>query len=250
MDQLEAMRAAGQINQAAIKMALEQAAPGMTKAELDSMIGAFIEKMGGRPAFKGYQGFPGNACLSIDEEVVHGTPSDREIQEGSILTVDCGVEVDGWCVDAARTAIIGQPRNESEEKLVQSTDELLQYFVEKEIRAGLTMFNLANRMQTVAQLEGLRVFPQFTGHGIGRSIHEDPTIFHTLEGHTKLSRRLIQTWKFEAGMTVCVEPITTLGSPITIAQEDGWTVISQDGQPSAHFEHTLLITENGCEVLS
>lgn len=239
MNKLEAMREAGEINRLAIDFGLTIAQPGMTKRELDEHIGQFIIDMGGEPAFLGYNGFPGNCCICIDEEIVHGTPTDRVIEDGSILTVDCGVRIEGWNVDAASTKIIGTPRSEADVSLLAGTKEALDAAVAI-IRADLDLYDLADRIYSVSRLSGLSPIPAFTGHGIGALVHEEPAI-HNIpkQKGTKLA----------SGQTIAVEPICTRGGLNFVILPDGWTCVSSDGSMSAQFEHTLLVTDEGCEVI-
>lgn len=239
MNKLDAMREAGEINRLAINFALTVAQPGMTKAELDQAVGDLIRDMGGEPAFLGYHGFPGNCCICIDEEIVHGTPSNRKIEDGSILTIDCGVRIDGWNVDAASTKIIGTPRSELDVSLLAGTKEALDAGIAI-IKAELDLFDLANCIHSVARTNGISPYPQFTGHGIGRVVHEEPAIHNIPKQRgTKLA----------PGQTIAVEPICTRGGLGFNVMEDGWTCVSSDRSLSAHFEHTLLVTEEGCEVI-
>lgn len=239
MKKLEAMRLAGEINRLAIEFGLAAAQPGMTKSELNELVGEFIRERGGEPAFLNYHGFPGNCCICLDEEAVHGTPSDRRIEDGSILTIDCGVRIGGWNVDAASTKIIGTPRCAADITLVQYTKESLDAAVAI-IRADLDLFDLADRIYSVARSGNIAPYPQFTGHGIGRTVHEDPAI-HNIprQRGTRLT----------SGQTIAVEPICTRGGLNYKMLPDGWTCVSYDGTMSAHFEHTLFVTEEGCEVL-
>lgn len=246
MSKLDAMREAGSINRRAIDFGLREAKPGMTKAVLDRAIGEYIRGLGAEPAFLGYHGFPSNCCLSLNEELVHGTASDRVINDGDILTVDCGVRVGEYCVDAAGTTIVGNALNEDDVRLVKHSKELIDRLIDH-VQPGLNLFDFAMQCDRLLAHYGLKVFSQFCGHGIGKSVHEPPQINHTLvdADHTFLT-----SFTLRKGMTICVEPITTFGGTgFRVLDEDGWTCVSVDGSRSAHFEHCILVVQDGCEIL-
>ena len=238
MKKIDAMLKAGKINQQAIQFGFDIAVPGMSKLELDQKIGEFIFQSGGEPAFLEYMGFPGNCCICIDEEIVHGLPTDRKIEDGCILTIDCGVRVDGWNVDAAITKIIGIPRNKEDLILVETTKKALSNALEV-INNETYINSISDIIYTTAINKNLSVYPDFAGHGIGRNIHEEPSIYNVPQ---KTNEKLI------VGQTVAIEPLFTIQDTKWSLAKDGWTCISNNN--SAHFEHTIIVTENGYKIIS
>lgn len=239
-DEIEMMRRAGRIVAAALDLAEREIKPGMTTAELDQMIEAFIRSQDAVPAFKNYHGFPASACISIDDEVVHGIPGGREIREGEIVSVDIGSIVDGWYGDSARTIAVGDISKEKSE-LLHWTRESLAAGIDK-ARKGNKLGQISNAVQQVAEEHGYGVVRQLVGHGIGRQMHEEPQVpnFGSANSGPVL----------EVGTVIAIEPMINMGTYDVKTMPDGWTVVTADGLPSAHFEHTVAITENGPDILS
>jgi methionyl aminopeptidase len=234
------MHRAGQVVAQTLQMVGENIKPGMTTAELDRLIEEFIRSQGAIPAFKGYQGFPASSCISIDDEVVHGIPGKRVIKEGEIVSVDIGSIVEGYYGDSARTYAIGE---------ISQDKVRLMEITKKSLRAGIDKAKKGNRLgaisaavQRVAESEGYGVVRELVGHGIGRSMHEEPQVpnFGSEDGGPVL----------EAGMVLAIEPMINMGTHRVKTLPDGWTVVTADGQPSAHFEHTVAIGNDGTVILT
>jgi len=215
-------------------------APGVTTGELDREAAALIAAMGGRSAFLGYRGYPGTICLSIDAEVVHGVPGDRRIEFGQIVSIDVGVIYGGFVGDTSTTVMVGVTDPEVI-RLVHTTQKALAEGIGK-ARAGNRLSDISNAIETTATAAGFSVVKNFVGHGIGRKMHEDPQIPNF--GPPGRGPKL------KVGMTLAIEPMINLGVGGTEVMSDGWTVLTEDRKPSAHFEHTIAIGERGPEVLT
>ncbi len=239
-EEIEIMRRAGNVVAKALDMVGENIHAGMTTAELDTIIEDFLRSHGAVPAFKGYHGFPASACISIDEEVVHGIPGKRVIKEGEIVSVDLGSIVDGFYGDSARTFAIGEI-DESRRELMEWTKKSLQAGIDK-ARKGNKLGAISSAVQQVAESRGYGVVRDLVGHGIGRNLHEEPQVpnFGSPDDGPVLA----------TGMVIAIEPMITMGTYRVKTLPDGWTVVTADGQPSAHFEHTVAITDNGPDVLT
>ena len=214
--------------------------PGMTTRDLDAEAERRLKKLGGRPAFKGYRGFPATLCASVNEEVVHGIPGARKLCEGDIIGLDYGTLVDGFFADGAITVPVGRIAPEAE-RLMRVTEEALQRGIDA-ARAGERLSNISAAVQQHAERAGFSVVRQFVGHGIGRHIHEDPPIPNF--GEPDRGPRL------KAGMVLAIEPMVNAGGPDVNILDDGWTVVTTDRKWSAHFEHTVAVTEQGPQVLT
>jgi len=214
--------------------------PGMTTKELDTRAEEFIVKHGGRPAFKGYHGFPATICASINEEVVHGIPGKRRLKEGDIVGIDLGVIFDGFYGDAAKTFAVGKIDRQAQ-RLLEVTEASLYKGIEQAI-PGNRLYDISHAVQVHAEGAGFSVVRDFVGHGIGRELHEEPQVPNYGPPH--------QGPKLEAGMTIAIEPMINEGTWQVKVLKDGWTVVTADGRRSAHFEHTIAITENGPEILT
>lgn len=235
------MRDAGAIVRDTLLMIEEFIKPGVTTKELDEKIESYIRKAGAIPSFKGYNGFPASSCISIDEVVVHGIPSERELKDGEIVSVDVGAIFKGYNGDAARTFEVG---NVSEEKraLIEVTK---QSFFEgiKQAREGRRLGDISHAIQEYCESRGYGVVREMAGHGIGKRMHEDPII----PNYGPAGSGII----LKAGYTLAIEPMITLGNPgISINRYDGWTCSTRDGKPSAHYENTILITGDEPEILT
>ena len=219
--------------------------PGVTTGELDRIAEDEIERLGAVPSFKGYMGaattpFPATICVSLNEEVVHGIPSDRVLQDGDIVSVDIGAIVDGFHGDSAFTFGVGSVSDEAQ-RLIDSTREALAYGIDQ-AKAGNRVGDVSHAVERYARSRGYSVVRQYVGHGIGRSLHEEPQIpNYGSAGRGPLLRR---------GMTIAIEPMLNLGTWETAQLDDGWTVVTADGKLSAHFEDTIAITEDGARVLT
>jgi methionyl aminopeptidase len=238
------MRRAGGIVAEVLQRLQEEVRPGVTTLELDRIAEELTRKRGAVPAFKGYRVadrvFPASLCVSINEEVVHGIPSARELHEGDIVGLDFGVVVDGYYGDAAVTVPVGAI-TEQAQHLVEATRESLWQGIGT-IRAGRRLGDLSHAIQSYAEGAGLSVVREFVGHGIGRRLHEEPQVPNFGEpGRGRLLRE---------GMVLAIEPMLNLGEPGVLVKDDGWTAVTRDGSLSAHFEHSVAITADGPMVLT
>ncbi len=214
---------------------------GLSTKNIEKFIENLIIKLGGKPAFKGYRGYPASACVSINEQVVHGIPSDKVIiNEGDIVSIDVGVIIDGFYGDAAYTYGIGKISEEAK-KLLKTTEEALYKGIEQ-AREGNRVGDISSAIQNYVELNGFSVVRAFVGHGIGRSLHEDPQIPNF--GKEKTGPKL------RAGMTIAIEPMVNAGTHEVTILSDGWTAVTKDGSLSAHFEHTVAITDDKPEILT
>ena len=214
--------------------------PGVTTRELDEIAEDYIRLKGARPAFKGYRGFPASVCTSINEEVVHGIPGQRRLKEGDIIGLDVGVNYLGYFGDAAITLPVGEVDAEAK-RLVEVTEKALYIGIEK-AKVGNRLFDISYAIQRWVESHGFSVVRDFVGHGIGRELHEDPQVPNFGMPH--------QGPRLEKGMVFSLEPMVNEGAYEVKVLSDGWTVVTADGKRSAHFEHTIAITEDGAEILS
>jgi len=249
-EQIDKMRQAGRIVRQVLDRLGELVAPGVTTEDLDVEAERLCCAQGATCLFKDVPGrgsagpFPASICCSLNDEVVHGIPSPkRTIREGDIVTVDFGAELGGWCGDAAETYVVGDVPSDVG-RLVDVTRNALAMAVEM-VRPGLTWSAVASAMQTYVEGEGFAIVREFVGHGIGREMHEDPKVpnFPSAE----LRARDID---LRAGLVLAVEPMVNLGGADVRMGSDGWTVVTRDGKPSAHFEHMLAVTDDGVDVLT
>ena len=214
--------------------------PGADLLKLDSMAEDFIRSKGARPAFKGYMGFPATLCISIDEEVVHGIPKKRTLQEGQIVGIDCGAEKKGYYGDSARTFAVGNISSDKK-KLMKITRESLMKGIE-EAKPGNYVSDIGHTIQTFVEAEGYSVVRELVGHGIGTDLHEEPQVPNY--GMPKQGPQL------QEGMCLAIEPMINLGTKDVFTDTDGWTIKTKDGKSSAHFEHTIAILANGPKILT
>ncbi|MDK2785171.1 MAG: methionyl aminopeptidase [Bacillota bacterium] len=238
--EIDIMRAAGRLTALTIAELKRAIRPGVTTAELDALAEDFITRHGGIPAFKGYQGFPGSICASINEEVVHGIPGLRQVKSGDIISIDIGAIVDGYVGDAAFTAPVGEVSEEALE-LLRVTEEAL-YRGIAEARPGRRLSDISHAIQAHAEKAGFSVVRDYVGHGIGTKMHEDPPVPNY--GPPGRGPRL------QVGMVLAIEPMVNRGTYEVRVLPNGWTVVTADGSLSAHFEHTVAITEAGPEILT
>jgi methionyl aminopeptidase len=214
--------------------------PGITTKELDSIAEDFIVSAGARPAFKGYNGFPATICASINEEVVHGIPGLRKLESGDIISIDIGTVINGFFGDSAVTLPVGEVTSEAQ-RLLEVTEQSLQEGIKKAV-VDNRLFDISHEVQAYVESNGLSVVRDYVGHGIGRNMHEDPQIPNF--GKPGRGPRL------QAGMTLAIEPMVNLGTYEVVTKQDNWTVVTRDGKLSAHFEHTIAITDKGPEILT
>ncbi|MBN1893800.1 type I methionyl aminopeptidase [bacterium] len=213
---------------------------GIATREIDAMADEIIRSGGGRPAFKGYMGYPASVCISIDEEVVHGIPGDAVIKEGALVSLDIGVEMDGFYSDAAKTYGIGNMTDEKT-RLMIATKEAL-YKGLSQCRSGKRLSDISHAIQSHAEGAHFSVVRSLVGHGVGRKLHEPPQIPNFGSPH--------QGPKLSEGMVFAIEPMVNMGTYEVEIQEDGWTVKTRDRLPSAHFEHTVIVRKGGPEILT
>jgi methionyl aminopeptidase len=238
--EIDKMRAAGQLVGSVLRELRDMVEPGMTTLEVDQAAEKMIRDAGAYPTFKGYNGFPYSICASVNEQVVHGFPSAYKLQEGDIFSIDVGVTLDGFVGDTATTVPVGQVAD-NRVRLMRITEECLQLAI-AQCRAGNHLGDIGFAVQSHAEAHGYTIVRDYVGHGIGRRMHEDPQI----PNYGKPGKGP----KIRAGYVFALEPMVNMGSEHTKTLKDGWTVVTVDGQPSAHFEHTVAITEEGPEVLT
>jgi methionyl aminopeptidase len=238
--EIEKMRRSNLIVAEILEALKSEVRPGVTTRELDEKATALLAKTKGRPAFKGYNGYPAALCTSVNEEVVHGIPSDRVLREGDIVSLDFGVIFEDYFGDAAITLPVGRISSEAAE-LLRVAEEALKRAIEK-ARAGNRLQDISAAVQTEVENHGFSVVRDFVGHGIGRHLHEKPQIpnFGTAGRGVRL----------QAGMTLAIEPMINAGGYEVEILEDGWTAVTKDRSLSAHFEHSVAVTENGPYILS
>ncbi|HEX4437298.1 MAG TPA: type I methionyl aminopeptidase [Solirubrobacteraceae bacterium] len=234
------MAAAGTILAATLDLMQSNVRPGISTAELDAIAERFIRSQGAEPTFKGYRGFPGSICASPDAMIVHGIPGPERLKRGGIISIDVGVTLDGWVADAARTFPV-EEIDDRTRNLLEATEESLHVGV-AQCRPGNRMGDLSNAIQQVAEDAGLSVVRSLVGHGVGRSMHEDPQV----PNYGKAGKGPL----LEEGMVLAIEPMTTAGKPGVRVGGDGWAIYSQDGTPAAHFEFTVAITADGPQILT
>ena len=239
-EELALMREAGRIVAEILLALRKNVAPGATTLELDRLAETQCRKYKVKPAFKGYGGFPHTICSSPNEKVVHGFADDRPLQEGDILSIDFGVVYRGFYGDAALTLPVGKIDSEKE-RLLQITERSLELAIRAAAPGG-RLSDISHAVQSYVEREGFSVVREFVGHGIGRQLHESPQIPNFGPPG--------QGPKLKPGMTLAIEPMINAGGPGVRILEDGWTAVTLDGKPSAHFEHTVAITENGPEILT
>jgi methionyl aminopeptidase len=241
-EEVDKMRAAGRIVAATIDAVLGAVRPGVSTADLDAVAEAFIKDREAIPSFKGYRGFPASICASLNDEVVHGIPSPKRIlKDGDVLSLDFGAIWEGYHADSAITVFVGEPPSAEAEKLVLVTEEALEAGI-SQIRPGGRLSDISHAVQQVVEGAGFSVVREYVGHGIGRSLHEDPQIPNY--GPPGRGPEL------RPGLVLAVEPMVTMGDWRTRVLADDWTVVTADGSLSAHFEHTIAVTEGGREVLT
>ena len=238
--EIDLMRKSGLIVAEAIDRLSRLVEPGTTTLELDRFAEDYILRRGGKPAFKGYRGYPYTLCASINDQVVHALPSERGLREGDIVSLDLGAIVDGYYGDAAVTVPVGQVSEEAA-RLMAVTKESLRLAIEA-ARAGNRLSDVSHAVQAAVEAQGFSVVRLFVGHGIGRALHEEPQI----PNFGPPGRGPV----LKPGLVLAIEPMVTAGSPDVMILDDRWTAVTRDGSLSAHFEHTVAVTEDGVDVLT
>ena len=237
---IKKMREAGRLSALALKVGGEAVRPGVTTAEIDKAIYDFIMSQGATPSFLNLYGFPASACISVNDELIHGIPGNRVIKEGDIVSIDVGACLDGYHGDNAATFVAGEASEEAQ-KLLDVTKQSLYKGIEMAV-IGNRVGDISNAVQTYCEERGYSVVREFVGHGIGRSVHEDPEVPNFgAAGH---GPRLVN------GMCIAIEPMINAGTRFVSTDSNGWTVRTKDGKLSAHFEHTIAITDNGPIILT
>lgn len=248
--EIELMRAAGRLVHAVLDELERRVRPGGTTAELDEVASRMIREAGGTALFLGVRNpqarfpFPASICSSLNEEVVHGIPDGRPLREGDILKVDCGVRLRGYCGDSARTIAVGRLRSEAR-RLLEVTREALEIGL-RAVRPYVRWSRVARQMQQYVESRGFGVVREFVGHGIGRDMHEEPKVPNYVGRGAKGS-----DFQLVPGMTLAIEPMVTVGRPeVEFRDRDRWTVVTRDRSLTAHFEHTIAVTQEGVDILT
>ncbi|MCB0220528.1 MAG: type I methionyl aminopeptidase [Chrysiogenetes bacterium] len=239
-DEVEKIRRAGRIVAEILARLTEAAKPGMTTLDLDELAEKWTLEAGAVPAFKGYHGFPGTLCTSVNEEVVHGIPNDRPLKDGDIISVDFGVKLDGFFADSATTVPVGEVSAEVQ-KLMDATQKSLALGIEQ-ARPENRLEDIGFAVQSYCEGLGYGVVREYVGHGIGRELHEPPQV----PNFGRKGKGL----RIRPGMVLCLEPMINLGTAEVETLDDGWTVVTKDRKPSAHFEHAIAILEDRTEILT
>ncbi|QQE74700.1 type I methionyl aminopeptidase [Brevibacillus composti] len=238
--ELEVMREAGRIVALTHQELAKAIKPGVTTKQLDEFAETFIRSMGAIPSFKGYGGFPGSICTSVNEELVHGIPGKRALQEGDIISIDIGAQFEGFHGDSAWTYPVGQI-TEEDQRLLRVTEESLYKGLEKAM-PGARLSDISHAIQVHAEAAGFTLVREYVGHGIGQNLHEDPQVPNY--GPPDRGPRL------KPGMVLAIEPMVNAGERYVRTLEDNWTVVTVDRKRCAHFEHTIAITEDGYEIFT
>ncbi len=240
-DQIKKMSVAGRITGEALALAGEMVREGITTKQLDEKIRQHIEKCGARPSFLGYGGFPASACISVNNEVIHGIPGGRVLKEGDIVKIDVGAYYDGFHGDSANTFAVGNVSDEAK-RLMEVTKESFFRGIEAAGKEGARLGDIGYAIQSYVEANGFSVVKKYVGHGVGHDLHEDPNVpnFGTAGRGVRITR----------GMVFAVEPMVNVGSHEVLERPDKWTVVTKDGSLSAHYEHTVAITGDGVLLLT
>ena len=238
--EIEKMRKSGQILASVLSEVEANLKPGITTEAINAIAAKKLKKLGGSPAFLGYYDYPAVICISVNDEVVHGIPGKKIIKNGDVVSFDFGVNYEGMITDAARTILVGAP-NKAKSALIASTAASLDAGI-KQVRAGARIGDISAAIQSVLDDHGYGIVRDLVGHGVGHQLHEDPNI----PNYGKENSGPV----IEAGMTIAIEPMATLGSYKVYTADDGWTVLTRDGSTAAHFEDTILVLEDGFEILT
>ena len=237
---VEAMRVSGAVPAEVLNLVGSWIRPGVTTKEIDAYAANLIKERGAKSAFLGYRKYPGHVCISVNDQVVHGLPNDRRVNFGDIISLDVGVIYRGYIGDTAKTVAVGGC-DLLAQKLMDVTERAL-YEGIAQAHAGNRVVDISRAIQKYVESNGFSVVREFVGHGVGRSMHEEPQVPNFVDGKSSP--------KLRAGMTIAIEPMVNAGKPAVEILNDGWTVVTRDGLPSAHFEHTVLITEKEPEILT
>ena len=241
--EIDKMRRSAKIVATVLKEIESITKPGMTTADLDEYAEKRLREMGATPSFKGYYGFPASICASVNNEVVHGIPNPKKVlRRGDVLKVDTGAYCDGFHGDSCITIAVGNKTSKQTAKLIKVAEEALYKGIEQ-VKAGNQLMDIAGAVEDYVKGNGLSVVEQYTGHGVGKNLHEAPSVFNT---RTKWMPNV----RLKPGMTLAIEPIINAGSKHTRVLKDRWTVVTVDNNLSAQFEHTVLVTQDGYEILS
>lgn len=241
-EEIDRIRRAGRITAAAVEELMEAVKPGMSTAGLDDVAEKRIRGAGAIPSFKGYRGFPATICTSLNNEVVHGIPSKKRLLvEGDLLSLDVGAVWEGYHGDSAVTVFVGSPPSDVAEKLVRVTEDSLEAGI-AQLKIGGRLSDVGHAVQQVAEGAGFSVVRDYAGHGVGRALHEDPQI----SNYGEPGRGPV----IKPGLVVAIEPMVNVGTWRTRVLADRWTVVTADGELSAHFEHTIAITDDGPEIVT
>jgi methionyl aminopeptidase len=238
--ELETMARAGEIVADTLSLLAEHVVPGTTTAELDRIAEEYIRSRGGYPTFKGYKGYPASICASPNAMVVHGIPGPYELKPGDVLAVDVGVTLDGYVADSAWTYPVGNI-SDTASRLLEACEEALYAGIE-EARIGNAIGDISAAVQRVVEAAGFAVVRSLVGHGVGRSMHEEPQIPNFVQAH--------RGPELKTGMTLAIEPMITAGDPEVFVHDDDWSISTVDGSLAAHFEHTVAVTEQGPWILT
>ena len=239
-EELDLMRRAGKILADTLKLIEQNIYVGQTSAQLNQLAYDYITSCGAKPSFLGYEGFPYTICASVNEEVVHGFATDIPLKDGDIISIDCGVNFKGYHADAARTFPVGIVDG----KVLKLIEDTKQSFFEgiKDIRAGCKLGNISHKIQVYLEQRGYGVVRELVGHGIGTNLHEDPMV----PNYGSYNSGVV----LKNNMTLAIEPMSTLGKRNVVLAHNGWTVFTEDGLPSAHYENTVIITDDGVEIIT
>ena len=238
--QIEKMRKAGELLHSVLDALRAEIRPGITTLHLDRMAERLIRAAGAIPSFKGYQGFPFSICASVDDQVVHGFSNERPLKQGQLLSIDCGVILNGWQSDSAFSVLVGSGSRENQ-KLVDVTEECF-WLGAAQARAGNRLGDISHAVQAHAEAHGYGVIRDLCGHGIGQEMHEDPNV----PNFGPAGRGV----KLQAGMVLAIEPMISMGTWKVYLEDDDWTVVTRDHSVCSHYEHTVLITDGEPEILS
>jgi methionyl aminopeptidase len=238
--EVEGIRAAGRVVAGTLEAAGKAVSPGKTLRQLEQVCDEYIRSQGGYPTFLGYRGFPAAVCIGVNEEVVHGIPSHRKLVEGDIVKVDVGVTKDGLIADGAKTFPVGNVKPEVL-ALVAATEQSF-WLGAAQARAGNRVSDIGHAVQTFVESQGYSVVRELCGHGVGTNLHEDPSVPNFGKPG--------QGMKLVAGMTLAIEPMVNMGKYAVETLGNGWTVVAADRRPSAHYEHTVLVTDGEPEILT
>lgn len=241
LEQIESMKKAGKILATTLEYLRNAIKPGIDGLALDKLAFDFIKNHNAEPAFLGFNNYQYSICLSLNNEVVHGLPKGKVIKSGDLVKIDCGVKLDNMNTDAAISFIIDDQKDSPESKMINDAWKAFYAGVAK-IKDGTTIGDVGHAIETIISKNNYGLIMNLTGHGIGKSLHEPPSIPNYGKPNTGL--------RLKEGMTVCIEPMITLGKGSVITASDGWTIITKDGSKSAHVEHTILVTKNGSEILT